>query len=79
MKRWAGLFIGIFIIWLLMAYVGPWGRQTTMLRPIMDLIEERGIKVTAYYYTDIEEFAEAEINITHTMNYMPSGPILRAE
>ena len=74
MKRWAGLFIGIFIIWLLMAYVGPWGQKAESLRPLMEFIEERGIDATAYYYTDIEEFAEAEINITHTMRYPPTGP-----
>ena len=74
MKRWAGLFIGLFIIWLLMAYAAPWGRQTETLRPIMDLIEERGIEATAYYYTDLEEFAEAEDNITHSLRYPPMGP-----
>jgi hypothetical protein len=74
MHRWIALFIGILILWLLMAYVGPWGRQTETLRPIMEFIEERGIDATAYYYTDIEEFAEAEMNITHTMRYPPMGP-----
>ena len=74
MRRWIGLFIGILILWLLMAYVAPWGRQTATLRPMMDIIEERGIKVTSYYYTDIEEFAEAEINITHSLRYAPTGP-----
>jgi len=75
LQRWARLFIGIFILWLLMAYVAPWGRQTAMFRPMMDLIEERGIKATSYYYTDIEEFAEAEIQITHSLRYPPTGPV----
>jgi len=74
MKRWSGLFIGLFIIWLLMAYAAPWGRQTETLRPFMDVIEERNIDATAYYYTDIEEFAEAENNITHALRYPPTGP-----
>ena len=74
MSRWARLFIGLFIIWLLMTYAAPWGRQTATLRPIMDFIEERNIDATAYYYTDIEEFAEAEINITHSLRYAPMGP-----
>ena len=74
MKRWAGLCIGLLIIWLLMNYAAPWGRQTATLRPIMDVIEERGIDATAYYYTDIEEFAEAEIQINHTMDFTPRGP-----
>jgi len=74
LRRWARLFIGIFILWLLMAYVAPWGRQTAMFRPMMDLIEERGIKATSYYYTDIEEFAEAELQITHSLRYPPTGP-----
>jgi len=74
MKRLCGLFVGILVIWILMAYIGPWGRQTASLRPIMNFIEERGIDATAYYYTGIEEFAEAEINITHSMRYTPTGP-----
>ena len=74
LQRWARLFIGVFILWLLMAYVAPWGRQTAMFRPIMDLIEERGIKATSYYYTDIEEFAEAETQVTHSLRYRPTGP-----
>jgi hypothetical protein len=73
-QRWARLCIGIFILWLLMAYVAPWGRQTAMFRPMMDLIEERGIKATSYYYTDSEEFAEAETQITHSLRYPPTGP-----
>jgi len=74
LQRWTRLFIGIFILWLLMAYIAPWGRQTAMFRPIMDVIEERGIKATSYYYTDSEEFAEAEIQITHSLRYPPTGP-----
>jgi hypothetical protein len=74
LKRWAGLFLCLFILWLLMAYAAPWGRQTAALKPIMDVIEERGIDATAYYYTDLEEFAEAEDNITHSLRYPPVGP-----
>lgn len=74
MRRWAGLFIGIFILWLLMTYAAPWGRQTATLRPIMDVIDERGIDATAYYYTDLKEFAEAELQITHSLRYAPMGP-----
>ena len=74
MRRWAGLCVGILIIWFMMAYAAPWGRHTAMLKPMMDLIEERGIKATAYYYTDLEEFAEAENNITHALRYPPAGP-----
>ena len=74
LKRWAGLFLCLFILWLLMNYAAPWGRQTAALKPIMDVIEERGIDATAYYYTDLEEFAEAEDNITHSLRYPPVGP-----
>lgn len=74
MSRWARLFISLFIIWLLMFYIAPWGRQTAMFKPVMDLIEERGINATSYYYTDSEEFAEAEVQITHSLRYPPTGP-----
>lgn len=74
LKRFGGLFLGLFIIWLLMTYAAPWGRQTDALRPIMDVIEERDIDATAYYYTDLKEFAEAEDNIRHALQYPPVGP-----
>ena len=77
-QRWIRLLVGIFILWLLVAYVAPWGRQTVVFRPMMDMIEERGINSTSYYYTDIEEFAEAEDNITHSLRYPPTGPLAKS-
>ena len=74
LQRWMRLFVCLFVLWILMAYVAPWGRQTAIFRPMMDLVDERGIKVTSYYYTDSEDFAEAELNITHSLRFPPTGP-----
>ena len=40
----------------------------------VEFIEERDIDAGALYYTDIEEFSEAEINMENTMRFPPSGP-----
>jgi|GEM_PF-2059321 len=74
LQGWARLFICLFFLWVLMTYVAPWGRQTAILRPMMDIVDERGIKVTSYYYTDSEVFAEAEFNITQSLRFPPTGP-----
>jgi hypothetical protein len=73
-KRLAGLIGTLLLIWVLMTYVGPWGKNSTAIRPIMEFIEERDIDAGALYYTDLEEFAEAEIHINHTMDFTPRGP-----
>ena len=41
------------------------------LDPFTDFIEERGIDAGALYYTELEEFAEAEAQMSNTMVYMP--------
>ena len=62
--RLAGLIGTLLLIWILMTYVGPWGKSSTALRPLIEFIEEHDIDAGALYYTEIEEFAEAEIH-TH--------------
>lgn len=73
--RWAKLFVAIFVLWVMMTYVAPWGRQTAMFRPVMDVIEELDIKATSYYYTDNDDFAEAELQITNSLQFPPTGPL----
>jgi hypothetical protein len=73
-KRLA-LLIGSFIlIWVLMTHIAPWGEKTAPIRPLMEFIEERNIDAGALYYTEIEEFAEADIQMNHSLDYPPRGP-----
>ena len=72
-RKWVALSASIFVIWLFLFVIGPFFLKTSALSPLADFIEERGIDAGALYYTDIEEFSEAEINMKNTMAYAPEG------
>ena len=71
-KGLVGLLIGILLIVVFLFWVGPWFEQMPLFHPIVELIEAQDIDAGAYYYTDIEEFAEAEFNINQAMTYPPT-------
>ncbi|WP_300675195.1 hypothetical protein [Desulfoluna sp.] len=48
---------------------GPLLNDWSVINPLMTFIEERDIDAGAYYYTDIEEFAEAGLIMDNTMTY----------
>ncbi|MDO9567169.1 MAG: hypothetical protein Q7J15_10565 [Candidatus Desulfaltia sp.] len=73
-KRLAGLLACILAIALFMFYIGPALEQTPALKPIMQVIDERGINANMYFYTEVEEFSEANINMNNTMAYPPRSP-----
>jgi hypothetical protein len=70
-KGVARLLVSIILILLFIFYLAPWMTALPMLRPLMNFIEERGIDAGALYYTEVEEFAEAEAQMDNTMVYMP--------
>ena len=70
-KRIFALLASIALILVFMFVVGPMAAQLPMIKPLADFIEERQIDAGALYYTEIEEFSEAELNLRHTMKYGP--------
>lgn len=54
--------------------IGPAIDRLDSVKPLIDFIEERGIDAGALYYTEIEEFSEANINMENTMDFPPKGP-----
>ena len=72
-RRWARLFLCIFIIWAFMFIAAPWVEKTPAVAPIICFIDENYIDASALYYTEIEEFFEAEIHMENTMNFAPRG------
>ncbi len=72
-KGLVGLLIGIAMIVVFVYWVGPWLEQLPLFHPMVELIKAKDIDATAYYYTDIEEFADAEFNIRQSMTYAPSA------
>jgi hypothetical protein len=73
LKRWAALVGCIVGLLLFFFVVGPFFLEMPAIAPLANFIEERGIDAGALYYTDIEEFSEANINMENTMQYMPEG------
>jgi len=72
-RRIGALLACILAVLLLMFVIGPALQDLPLVRPLATFVEERDIDAGALYYTEIEEFAEAEINMNHTMKYMPAG------
>ncbi len=54
-------------------FLGPWMDKCESVKPLIDFIEEREIDAGALFYTDIEEFSEANINMENTMDYPPGN------
>ena len=70
-KRLAAFVACIAVIALFMFVIGPRGEQSDLLRPMAEFIEEHDINANVYFYTEVEEFSEANINMENTMMYPP--------
>jgi len=66
-----GLLAAVGIIAFFLFYVGPRLSELPMVKPLVQFIDERGIEANMYFYTEVEEFSEASINMTNTMAYPP--------
>ena len=73
-KRLAALAASLLFLWFFVYRIAPWLDKRPAIEPLVGFIKERGIDATALYYTEIEEFAEADIQINHSMTYSPRGP-----
>ena len=67
----AGLAVCILVIVVFMFYIGPRMEKPLHMKPLADFIDERDIKANMYFYTDVEEFSEANINMDNTMKFPP--------
>ena len=64
---WAGLAMGLGLIWILAFVVLPWCQELAHIRPIMDKIAEAHIDVGSYWYTQSEETARAQMYVRHAI------------
>ena len=68
------LLFSVLAIIFCLFYVGPQLQKLPLFQPIVRFIDERGIKANMYFYTEVEEFSEAHINMDNSMDYPPRGP-----
>ena len=73
-RRLSRLFLGISLILIFIFGVGPLLDTAPYIEPMVRFIEEREIDATALYYTEIEEFSEAAVNMENSMVYTPQNP-----
>ena len=70
-KGWVGLLISVLTIIIFLFVIGPWVEKLPVFQPLADFIDERDIEANMYFYTEVEEFSEAQINMNNTMQYPP--------
>ena len=70
---WLKLIIGFVMIWALIFGVGSLARLLPGARHMAQVIDERGLRATAIYYTDFEEPAEGSERIRDSLDYMPGS------
>jgi hypothetical protein len=69
--RWLKLVAGFILIWTLIFGIGSLAQQLPGAKRMAQVIDERGLRATAVYYTDFEEPAEGSERIRDSLDYMP--------
>ena len=68
-KGWLLLCVWIAVIAIFMLGVGPALLQHSALQPMAEMIEQRGIEANMYFYTEVEAFYDANVNMDNTWAY----------
>ena len=75
MKKIAALIVSLLLCLGFIFYVGPFFDSLECTKPMVNFIEDTGIDAGALYYTEIEEFSDAKVNMENTWDYTPTGPV----
>ena len=70
-KDYIYLVISVATVFAFVMYIAPEADKISEVKPLVYFIDEQGINAGAIYYSDIEEFSVAEINMKNTMIYYP--------
>ena len=69
LESWLKLLGGILFIILFLFVLGPLYMKLPFVKPLMDVIEKEDINANGYYYTDQDEFSQAESIIRDGLDY----------
>ena len=75
LKKISALIFSLSLCMGFIFYVGPFLDTLEVNKPLVNFIEENDIDAGALYYTEIEEFSDANINMENTRDYTPRGPV----
>lgn len=71
LKPWLKLVLGLVLVVLFMYVMGPFKEIFPGMGTMSRFVEERDIKATALYYTDIDQFGEATASLRDSRDYSP--------
>ncbi len=71
LHRWISLLSGILAIFIFVSVIGPWIMELPYMKPVNQVIQERGIEANLYDYTEVELFADAEFYMRHALEDSP--------
>ncbi len=72
-KQWLTIVFAIGLLVLFIYVIGPLGLQTKALKPMAEFIEKNDINANAYYYTEADEFFEAERHMRDCLKLVPGA------
>lgn len=70
---WAGILVALGALVLFLFVIGPLGLQIKYVKPLAEFIQENNIKANAYYYTEVDEFSEAERHMREHLALVPGA------
>lgn len=70
---WIKLIVGFATIWAVIFGAGSLAQRLPGAKHMARVIDERGLRATAIYYTDFEEPAEGSERIRDSLDYMPGS------
>ena len=71
LKGVGSLLICVMAVLIFILFLAPWLEKPLMLEPVARFIDERNIEANMYFYTEVEVFSEAHINMENSMDYPP--------
>jgi hypothetical protein len=74
--RLARLFLWVAVVLAFIYIIGPFISETPLVSPLTRFIDEHSIDADALFYTEVEEFAEADVHIRNAVRHAPQqkGP-----
>ena len=71
LKPWLKLVIGFALVWMGIFGFGTLSRYIPGARHMAEVIDERNLRATAIYYTDLDESYEGSEYIRHSLESAP--------
>jgi len=66
-RRWRNFVISLLIVWVFVFQIAPRAQRLGVIRVLHEFVRVNDIEATALYYTEIEEFSDADAYMRDAM------------